>query len=51
MEKTNQKNAKIINEILDNRGKFDRNQKIIFVFSFLIFLIALSHIITDVFFH
>ncbi|OLS27279.1 MAG: hypothetical protein HeimC3_04500 [Candidatus Heimdallarchaeota archaeon LC_3] len=41
----------IVDEILDKKNNFERNQKIIFVFSIIIFLITLSHVIMDVFFH
>lgn len=51
IENENKDKKNIIDEIIEKKKNFDRNQKIIFVISVIIFFIALSHIITDVFFH
>jgi hypothetical protein len=51
MKNNNLGDSKVIDEILESKKSFERKQKIIFVLSFIVFLFALSHIVTDVFLH
>ncbi|MHA1991658.1 MAG: hypothetical protein ACW981_11405 [Candidatus Hodarchaeales archaeon] len=51
MNNNTQDDPKVIDDILESKKNFERKQKIIFILSFIVFLFALSHIVTDVFLH